>query len=96
VPACFIYLSSVGEESKVEELIPLFSGTWPYQHQRFFLVALQNSSDETLQKLISKISPQLRGTIRRIRENNDLKGNYISDYVHNGFEKIYDELNPYD
>ncbi|WP_140385665.1 RNA-directed DNA polymerase, partial [Vibrio parahaemolyticus] len=34
VPACFIYLASIGLESKVEQFIKNYNETWPYQHQR--------------------------------------------------------------
>ena len=40
VPACFIYLAAIGKQNEVEKFIGSFDDTWPYQHQRYFLIAL--------------------------------------------------------
>ena len=96
VSACFIYLASVGETKKIENLIPLFEESWPYQHQRFFLIALQDSAPAVLKPLVPKINFKLEGTIKRIKQNKDLNGFYISELEASSFEEIYDELSPYD
>jgi len=96
IPSCFIYLASVGESQEVELLIPQFNVEWPYQHQRFFLIALQNTSPATLQPLISKIHHNLRGTIKRLKSNKEVSGLFVQDYENSSFEDIYDELSPYE
>lgn len=98
VPACFIYLASIGLESSVEDFIVDFKDTWPYQHQRYFLIALQNTPKEKLASMFGKVGFRLRGTVQRLQGNKSFKGStvYLRDFNTTLIDEIYDELSPYD
>jgi len=97
VPACFIYLASIGKEDSVESFIDDFKKSWPYQHQRYFLIALQNSKKEKLKPLVEKMDFRLKGTIKRLRGTRSLnKTTYIKDFSASSILDIYDELSPYE
>jgi hypothetical protein len=97
-PACFIYLASIGLDSEVAKYIAQFESTWPYQHQRHFLIALQNIPKKRLNPLVGKIGYRLKGTITRLRENKRFKGDifYLKDFNTTMIDEIYDELSPYE
>jgi hypothetical protein len=98
VPSCFIYLASIGKESDVEAFIGDFEETWPYQHQRYFLIALQNTPKEKLKPMFGKVNYRLRGTVSRLRNNKRFKGEtvYLKDFNATVIDEIYDELSPYE
>jgi len=98
IPACFIYLASVGHESDVEDFINIFKETWPYQHQRFFLIALQNTPRKKLFPMHGKVDFRLRGTVDRLKGTKGFKGGgiYLNDFNPTLIEEIYDELSPYE
>ena len=98
VPACFIYLASIGKEEIVESFIDDFKSTWPYQHQRYFLIALQNSSKTKLKPLVGEMDFRLQGTIKRLKGNRMFKNTttYIRDFSASSILDIYDELSPYE
>lgn len=98
VPACFIYLASIGLESAVEDFIEDFKENWPYQHQRYFLIALQNTPKEKLAPMFGKVGYRLRGTVSRLQGNKSFKGDtvYLRDFNTTLIDEIYDELSPYE
>lgn len=98
VPACFIYLASIGLESEVEEFIKDFKASWPYQHQRYFLIALQNTSKEKMRPMLGKVDYRLKGTIDRLQGNKKFKGEtvYLKEFNMTLIDEIYDELSPYE
>tara|TARA_R110002095_G_scaffold150072_4_gene129655 strand:+ start:6205 stop:7848 length:1644 start_codon:yes stop_codon:yes gene_type:complete len=98
VPACFIYLASVGLEAEVEEFIGDFKDTWPYQHQRYFLIALQNTPKEKLKPMFGKVGYRLRGTVNRLQGNKSFKGDtvYLKDFNTTLIDEIYNEISPYE
>ncbi|MGB0664197.1 MAG: RNA-directed DNA polymerase [Pontibacterium sp.] len=98
VPACFIYLASIGLESEVEEFIEDFKETWPYQHQRYFLIALQSTPKEKLKPMYGKVGYRLRGTVDRLKGNKRFKGEtvYLRDFNTTLIDEIYDEISPYE
>jgi hypothetical protein len=98
VSACFIYLASVNHEHDVEEFIGIFEETWPYQHQRFFLIALQNSAIETLKPLFGKINYRLKGTVNRLKGNGKFKNStvFLKDFNETLISELYDEISPYE
>ena len=98
VPACFIYLASIGKENIVEEFIKKFEETWPYQHQRYFLIALQNSPKEKLHPLFGKVNYRLKGTVQRLKQNSNFKNEtiYIKEFNSTVIDEIYDEISPYE
>ena len=98
VPACFIYLASIGLEDAVEEFIIDFESTWPYQHQRYFLIALQNTSKNKMKPMFGKVDYRLRGTAERLQGNKSFKGDtvYLRDFNKTLINDIYDEISPYE
>jgi len=98
VPACFIYLASIGLESEVEEFIEDFKSTWPYQHQRYFLIALQNTPKNKLRPMFGKVGFRLKGTVGRLQANKKFKGDtvYLKDFNTTVIDEIYDEISPYE
>jgi len=98
VPASFIYLASIGLEKEVEEFIGDFKESWPYQHQRYFLIALQNTSPKKLKPLVNKLGYRLKGTIKRLQKTKGIKGEVVfqKDFNSTLINEIYDELSPYE
>ena len=98
VPACFIYLASIGLENEVEEFIETFEKTWPYQHQRHFLIALQNTPTQKLKPMFGKVDFRLKGTVNRLKQNKKFKNQtiYMKDFNMTTIYEIYDELSPYE
>ncbi|MBY8201638.1 RNA-directed DNA polymerase [Vibrio fluvialis] len=98
VPACFIYLSSIGHEFEVENFINDFQESWPYQHQRFFLISLQNASKQKMSPLINKIDFRISGTIHRLKSNKKFKNEtiYLKEFNSTSIDEIYDEISPYE
>ena len=98
VPACFIYLASIGKEHEVEAFIKLFRETWPYQHQRYFLIALQNTPIKKLKPLFGKVGYRLIGTVDRFKSNKSFKREtvYLQDFNQTLITDIYDEISPYE
>ncbi|MCY1190685.1 group II intron reverse transcriptase/maturase [compost metagenome] len=95
VAAIFIYLKCVDEVQILINSIARFEPTWPYYHQRNFLLACSDLDPTQLKPLISKLGPKLKWT-----------GGRAKPYFTNGMplverEKIsmldlYDEITPYD
>lgn len=98
VPACFIYLASIGLESEVEKFISDFKETWPYQHQRYFLIALQKTPKKKLKPMFGKVDYRLKGTVDRLKNNKNFKGKtvYLKEFNLTLIHEIYDEISPYD
>jgi len=98
VPACFIYLASIGHESEVENFISKFEKEWPYQHQRYFLISLQNTPPKTLKPLFGKVDYRLKGTVSRLKDNGKFKDKtiYLKNFNSTLISEIYDEISPYE
>ncbi|CAI3964706.1 MAG: RNA-directed DNA polymerase [Alteromonas macleodii] len=97
-PACFIYLASVGLEQEVESFIPLFNESWPYQHQRCFLIALQESDPKKLSPMFGKVGYRTKGTVKRMKQNKHFSGKtiYLRDFNTTVITEVYNELSPYE
>ncbi|MCF6281984.1 MAG: RNA-directed DNA polymerase [Candidatus Polarisedimenticolaceae bacterium] len=98
VPACFIYFASIGKESEVEAFIGDFEEKWPYQHQRYFLIALQNTPAKKLRPLFGKVGYRLKGTVTRMKQNKHFKNKtvYLKNFNTTVITEIYDEISPYE
>jgi hypothetical protein len=98
VPACFIYLASIGHENEVENFISKFAEAWPYQHQRYFLISLQNTPPKKLKPLFGKVDYRLKGTVSRLKDNGKFKGEtiYLKNFSSTLISEIYDEISPYE
>lgn len=95
IAAIFIYLKCVDEAQILIDVISKFESTWPYYHQRNFLLACSDFDQSQLKPLISKLGPKLKWT-----------GSRAKPYFTNGMPMVerdkiamldlYDEITPYD
>ncbi|QMW13685.1 RNA-directed DNA polymerase [Pseudoalteromonas sp. MT33b] len=97
-PACFIYLASIGLEQEVESFIPLFNESWPYQHQRYFFIALQETEPKKFRPIFDKIGYRTKGTVKRMKKNKHFSGEtvYLKDFNTTVITEVYNELSPYE
>lgn len=95
VPAIFIYLRCVDESSKLAPIIPNFKSTWPYYHQRNFLLATSDFDKDLLKPLIPEISTKLKRTATRARPyfNNGIP---LTEREPRSPLELYEEISPYD
>lgn len=95
VSAIFIYLRCVEEVQILEGMASDFSSAWPYYHQRNYLLATSDSSEELLKPVVVHLGPKLKNTARRARSY--FVGNVpLVERERTPMPKMYDELNPYD
>ena len=95
VPAIFIYLRCVGEENLLRPLINQFNSSWPYYHQRSFLLATSAFERDDFKPLHDKLGPKLKGTV--IRALSIIKdGLPLETMEATSLFNIYEEVSPYD
>ncbi|WP_118986603.1 MULTISPECIES: RNA-directed DNA polymerase [unclassified Photorhabdus] len=95
VAAVFIYLSCIGETEKLIPVISQFDASWPNRHQRSFLLATKDLPQDSLKKIVEKLTIKLRNTARRATPH------YYNNrpLAERKFPKIvdlYDEVTTYD
>ncbi len=95
VAAIFIYLRCVGEASFLEGIATSFRSTWPYYHQRNFLLATSESDRALIKPVVAHLGPKLKGTVTRARSH-FLNDTPLVERERTPLLKLYDELNPYD
>jgi len=95
VSAIFIYLRCVDEVQLLEEMASDFSSAWPYYHQRNYLLATSDSSEELLKPVVVHLGPKLKNTARRAKSY-FVENLPLVDRERTPMPKMYDELNPYD
>ena len=95
VAAIFIYLRCVGEVRILEEMAVDFRSTWPYYHQRNYLLATSESSKDILKPVVAHLGPKLKGTASRARSH-FVENVPLSERERTPIPKMYDELSPYD
>ncbi|MCG9054205.1 RNA-directed DNA polymerase [Laribacter hongkongensis] len=95
VAAIFIYLRCVGEVSFLERIATSFRSTWPYYHQRNYLLATSESDRNLIKPVVAHLGPKLKGTVARARSHfqEDVP---LVERERTPMLKLYDELNPYD
>ncbi|MBD3815224.1 MAG: RNA-directed DNA polymerase [Halothiobacillus sp.] len=95
VAAIFIYLRCVGEVSFLEGIAISFRSTWPYYHQRNYLLATSESDRNLIKPVVAHLGPKLKGTVARARSHfqEDVP---LVERERTPMLKLYDELNPYD
>lgn len=95
VAAIFIYLRCVDEVQPLEDIAGDFRNTWPYYHQRNYLLATSESNRELLKPVIVHLGPKLRGTVSRAKSY--FADNYpLVDRERAPMLKMYNDLSPYD
>lgn len=95
IAAIFIYLRCVDEVGIVEKAAGQFRSTWPYYHQRNFLLATSESSKEALRQVVDHLGPKLKGTAARARSH-FVENMPIAERERTPMVKIYDEISPYE
>lgn len=95
VSAIFIYFRCVGEAEHLAEVVNDFNSSWPYYHQRNFLLATSEIDRELIKPLVEHLGPKLKGTVSRARS-------YFSENLplvrreRTSMFKLYETLSPYD
>lgn len=95
VAAIFIYLRCVDEAEMLQSLIPQFKSTWPYYHQRNFLLATCALNQEVLKPLVEKLGQKLQRTAIRAKPY-FTAGLPIVENEPTQVLNMYDEISPYD
>lgn len=95
VAATFIYLRCVGEVGFLEGMALRFQSSWPYYHQRNYLLATSDSERELLKPVVELLGPKLKGTVIRARSH-FIENLPLVERERTPMLKLYDALNPYD
>lgn len=94
-PAIFIYLRCVDEENLLRPVISKFKSSWPYYHQRSFLLATSAFERDDFKHLHAELGPKLQGTVRRALST--IKdGVPLQTMEATSLFDIYEEVSPYD
>lgn len=93
--AIFIYLRCVDESVALIPVIPQFKSTWPFYHQRNFLLATSEFSREDLRPLISELKTKIKGTATRARSHFK-DGRPLTERESRSPMELYEEISPYD
>lgn len=96
VPAIFIYLKCVNNDHLIEPTINKFNKDWPYQHQRYFLLATKDFEREKLKPLISELTTRLKGTASRATKHLPADGTLVISPESADILAIYDNISPYE
>lgn len=95
VAAIFIYLRCVGSTDSLAAVANEFHSSWPFYHQRNFLLATSEFDRELLKPVIKHLGPKLKGTVQRARSHFVNKVPLV-ERERIAMPKMYDDLNPYD
>lgn len=95
VAAIFIYLRCVDEAAILQTIISHFKSTWPYYHQRNFLLATSAFDHEVLKPLVEKLGAKLKGTVIRAKPY-FTAGLPLAENEPTQVLDMYDEVSPYD
>lgn len=95
VAAIFIYLRCVDEVGVLEGFAVNFRSSWPYYHQRNYLLATSDSNREFLKPVIAQLGTKLKGTVNRARSH-FVENIPLAERERTPMPKMYDELSPYD
>lgn len=93
--AIFIYLRCVDESAALIPIIPEFRSTWPFYHQRNFLLATSEFSKEDLRPLIPELKTKTKGTATRARPHFK-DGRPLTERESRSPMELYEEISPYD
>lgn len=93
--AIFIYLRCIDESKALSPVISEFKSTWPFYHQRNFLLATSEFSKEELRPLISELRTKTKGTASRARSYFK-DGRPLIEREPRSPMELYEEISPYD
>jgi len=95
ISAIFIYLRCVDEVGILENIAADFRSSWPYYHQRNYLLATSESSRDLLKPVVAHLGPKLKGTVNRARSH-FVANVPLAERERTSMPQMYDELSPYD
>jgi hypothetical protein len=95
VAAIFIYLRCIGEVDALGRYVADFHSSWPYYHQRNYLLATSDSERSLLKPLVDHLGPKLKGTVKRARPH-FVDNLPIAERERTPMLRIYDEISPYE
>lgn len=95
VAAIFIYLRCVNEATTLMPLVGQFRSSWPYYHQRNFLLATSEFEREVLKPIFGELGPKLKGTAIRAKPH-FMDGQPLVENEPARVLDMYDEINHYD
>ena len=95
VAAIFIYLRCVDEVGILENIAAEFRSSWPYYHQRNYLLATSDSSRDLLKPVVEHLGPKLKGTVNRAKSH-FVANTPLTERERTPMPRMYDELSPYD
>lgn len=95
VPAIFIYLRCVDEVKFLEEIATTFRSSWPYYHQRNYLLATSDSNRDFLKPVVEHLGPKLKGTVSRAKSH-FVDNVPLVERERTPMLKLYDALSPYE
>ncbi|MFG6608133.1 RNA-directed DNA polymerase [Sulfitobacter sp. 1A10445] len=90
-----IWLQSVGYLDPVEGLIDTYTDSWPFQNQRYFLIAMGAMPADKLNKLNGKVPEKLIGTTNRSKKAFREDGVAISKREKPSFKALYEDIKDY-
>lgn len=90
-----IWLQSIGCLEPVEALIDTYRDDWPFQNQRYFLIAVGALGADKLNRLHGKIPEKLRGTSIRSKRFFRDDGVAISKREQPSFAALYEDIKDY-
>lgn len=93
--AIFIYLRCVDESAALVPIISKFRSTWPFYHQRNFLLATSEFSREDLRPLVPELKTKIKGTATRARPHFK-DGRPLAERESRSPMELYEEISPYD
>lgn len=97
VPAIFVYLKSINKEDPhLLDRISRYSEDWPYQHQRYFLLATKDFGRDVLKPIIGRLGVRIKGTVRRASSHLPDDGGIVGTPENSDVLSIYDHISPYD
>ncbi len=91
----FIWLQAIGHLSPIESLVDKYTSLWPFQNQRYFLIALSGCSASSRDKLRGKVPFNLRGTIDRSRKKFRDDGVAIRYREKPSLSDLYEDIKDY-
>ena len=96
IPAIFIYLKSVGQEDNLKPIVAGFSGSWPYQHQRYSLLSTKDFDREILKPIVEFLGIKVKGTAKRASRHLPSDGTLVSASEPIDVLNFYDYISPYE
>lgn len=90
-----IWLQSIKFLEPLEELMVEFSGDWPYQNQRYFLISTSTCSADKVKTLFGRVPEHLTGTSYRSKRAFRDDGVAIAKREQPSFSALYEDIREY-